>query len=88
MTCSGLTSCSPERPLLSAGVVSQPGGQIGRAGEIEQRLSQGLQLIQRQSLDAGDGERTSSAHALIGCTGYEGPPLTLAQLDPVRFAEP
>ncbi len=35
-----------------------------------------------------DREKTSSAHALIGCTGYEGPPLTLAQMDPARFAEP
>lgn len=34
-----------------------------------------------------DRERTSSAHALIGCTGYEGPPLTLAQMDPARFAK-
>ncbi len=33
-------------------------------------------------------EKTSSAHALIGCTGCEGPPLTLAQLDSARFAEP
>ena len=75
---------------------SESGGQIGRAIEIEQRLGRGLQLLQWQGLEADGGgfpwvtsrERTSSAHALIGCTGYEGPPLTLAQIDPARFAEP
>lgn len=35
-----------------------------------------------------DREKTISARALIGCTDYEGPPLTLARMDPARFAEP
>ena len=65
MTCSALTSCSPERTLLSASVRSEPGGQIGRAGEIKQRLSQGLELIQRQSLDAGGRDFAQGAAATV-----------------------
>jgi len=39
--------------MQSAGVLSEPGRQIGGSGEIQQRLSQGLQLIQGQGIDAG-----------------------------------
>ena len=65
MTCSALTTCSPETTLLSASVRSEPGGQIGWAAEIQQRLSQGLELIQRQSLDAGDGGLAQGAAATV-----------------------
>ena len=47
------------------------------------------------SLEAGglrlvpeDREKSSSARALIGCAGYQGPPLSLEQMDPAFFAEP
>ena len=33
-------------------------------------------------------EKNRSAHALIGCAGYQGPPLSLEQMDPARFAQP
>lgn len=48
MTCRALMTCSPKTTLLSASVRSEPGGQIGRAGEIQQRLGHGLQLLQRR----------------------------------------
>ena len=62
---SALTSCSPETTLISAGVLSEPGGQIGRAGEIQQRLGQGLKLLQRQSLDAGGRGLAQGAAAAV-----------------------
>jgi AbrB family looped-hinge helix DNA binding protein len=31
-------------------------------------------------------DKTTSAKALIGCTGYGGPPIPLEQQDPARFA--
>ena len=47
------------------------------------------------SLEAGglrlvpeDREKSSLARALIGCAGYQGPPLSLEQMDPAFFAEP
>jgi hypothetical protein len=39
--------------MQSAGVLSEPGHQIGGSGEIQQRLCQSLQLIQGQGIDAG-----------------------------------
>ena len=30
--------------------------------------------------------KTTSAHALIGCTGYSGPPIPLEQQDPALYA--
>ena len=65
MTCSTLTACSPERPLYSAGVLSKPGDQIGGAGGIQQRFGHGLQLLQRQSLDAGGGGLAQGAAAEV-----------------------
>ena len=58
-------TCSPETTLLSASVRSEPGGQIGRAAEIKQRLGQGLELLQRQSLDAGGGGLAQGAAAAV-----------------------
>jgi hypothetical protein len=40
-----------ERPSL----LSEPVGQVGRALDVEQGICQGLQLLQRQGLDAGGG---------------------------------
>ena len=65
MTCRALTSCSRERTLLSASVLSQPRGQLGRSAEIEQRLGQRLHLQQRQSLDAGGGGLAQGAAATV-----------------------
>ena len=45
----------PVRARGSAAVLGQPGRQVGRATEIEQRLGERLQLLQRQCLDAGGG---------------------------------
>ena len=65
MSCSGRTTCNPETTLLSASVLSQPRGQIGRSAEIEQRLGQGLQLLQRQSLNAGGRVFAQGAAATV-----------------------
>ncbi len=32
-------------------------------------------------------ETNCTARAFIGCTGYEGPPLSLEAMDPARFAQ-
>ena len=42
----------------------------------------GLRLIPQ------DPSKTSSARALIGCTGYQGPALALDAMDPALFARP
>lgn len=34
-----------------------------------------------------DRETNCTAVALIGCSGYEGPPLSLEAMDPARFAQ-
>jgi hypothetical protein len=34
-----------------------------------------------------DRQKSRSARALIGCAGYQGPPLSLEQMDPAFFAE-
>ena len=34
-----------------------------------------------------DSAKTSSARALIGCTGYQGPAMDLEAMDPALFAE-
>ena len=58
--------CFPSTPITTrpiaearggsaSGVCRQPGGQIGRALEVEQGIGQGFQLLQRQRLDAGGG---------------------------------
>jgi hypothetical protein len=44
-------------------VLGQPGGQIGGAAEIEQRLGQGLQLLKLQCLDATCGGVAEGAAA-------------------------
>lgn len=41
----------------------------------------GLRLIPQ------DPSKTSSARALIGCTGYSGPALGLEAMDPALFAQ-
>ena len=46
-------------------MLSQPRGQIGRAGEIKQRVGQGLQLVQRQGLDAGACRLAQGAAAAV-----------------------
>ena len=33
-------------------------------------------------------EKNRTAHALIGCAGYQGPPMSLEEMDPARFAQP
>jgi hypothetical protein len=33
----------------------QPGGQVGRALEVEQGVGEGFQLLQREGLDPGGG---------------------------------
>ena len=44
--------------------------------------SDGLRLIPQ------DPSKGRTAHAVIGCAGYEGPRLDLAQMDPALFAKP
>ena len=44
---------------------SEPGGQIGRAAEIKQRLGQALELVYRQSLDAGGRDFAQWAAATV-----------------------
>ena len=44
---------------------SEPGGQIGRAAEIKQRLGQALELVYRQSLDAGGRDFAQGAAATV-----------------------
>ena len=53
------------RPGEASGVGSKPGGQVVRAVEIQQRLGQGLQLLQRQRLDAGGGGFAQGAAAAV-----------------------
>ena len=49
----------------------QPSCQVCWGSEIEQRLSQGLQLLQRQRLNAGDGGFAQGAAAAVELTqGY------------------
>ena len=55
----------------------QPGDRLGLSLEAD-----GLRLVPQ------DREKTHSARALIGCAGYEGPPLSLEQMDPALFAQP
>ena len=33
-------------------------------------------------------EKNRTARALIGCAGYQGPPMSLEEMDPARFAQP
>ncbi len=55
----------------------QPGDRLALSLEAD-----GLRLVPQNR------DRTCSAHALIGCAGYQGPPLSLEQMDPARFAQP
>jgi AbrB family looped-hinge helix DNA binding protein len=55
----------------------QPGDRLALSLEAD-----GLRLV------PDDREKSSSARSLIGCAGYQGPPLTLEQMDPAFFAEP
>ena len=47
------------------GVGGQPGSQIGRALEVEQGVSQGLELLQRQGLNAGGGGASKWSAAAV-----------------------
>ncbi|MBM5809440.1 MAG: AbrB/MazE/SpoVT family DNA-binding domain-containing protein [Cyanobacteria bacterium M_surface_9_m1_291] len=55
----------------------QPGDRLALRLE-----SDGLHLIPQ------DSAKTNSAQSLIGCAGYQGPPLALDQMDPALFAKP
>jgi AbrB family looped-hinge helix DNA binding protein len=55
----------------------QPGDRLALSLEVD-----GLRLVPE------DREKTRSARALIGCAGYQGPPLSFEQMDPALFAEP
>jgi AbrB family looped-hinge helix DNA binding protein len=54
----------------------QPGDRLALSLEAD-----GLRLVPQSR------EKTHAARALIGCAGYEGPALSLEQMDPARFAE-
>lgn len=54
----------------------QPGDRLALSLEAD-----GLRLVPERR------KKTRSARALIGCAGYQGPPLSLEQMDPARFAE-
>ena len=54
----------------------QPGDRLALSLEAD-----GLRLVPE------DREKSRFARALIGCAGYQGPPLSLEQMDPARFAE-
>ncbi len=54
----------------------QPGDRLALSLEAD-----GLRLVPERR------EKSRSARALIGCTGYQGPPLSLEQMDPALFAE-
>jgi AbrB family looped-hinge helix DNA binding protein len=69
-------------------------GQLGIPARLRELL--GLQPGDRLALSLmADGlllvpehrEKSRSARALIGCTGYQGPPLSLEQMDPALFSE-
>jgi len=53
----------------------QPGDRLALSLEAD-----GLRLVPE------DREKSSSARALIGCAEYQGPPLSLEQMDPALFA--
>ena len=54
----------------------QPGDRLALSLEAD-----GLRLVPE------DREKSRSARALIGCAGYQGPPLSLEQMDPACFTE-
>jgi len=56
---------------------SQPGDRLALSLEAD-----GLRLVPEAR------EKKRSARALIGCARYQGPFLSLEQMDPARFAEP
>jgi AbrB family looped-hinge helix DNA binding protein len=69
-------------------------GQLVIPARLRQLL--GLQPADRLALSLeADGlrlvperhENSRSARSLIGCTGYQGPSLSLEQMDPARFPE-
>ena len=55
----------------------QPGDRLALSLEAD-----GLRLVPEAR------EKKRSARALICCARYQGPPLSLEQMDPARFAEP
>ncbi len=55
----------------------QPGDRLALTLEAD-----GLRLIPQ------DPSKSRTARAVIGCAGYQGPPMKLAQMDPALFAEP
>ena len=61
-----LTACSPVSARASAGVLCEPDRQVGWSAEIEQRLGQDFQLLQRQGKDAGVGGIAQGASAQNG----------------------
>jgi AbrB family looped-hinge helix DNA binding protein len=54
----------------------QPGDRLALSLEAD-----GLRLVPEGR------DKSRSARALIGCAGYQGPPLSLEQMDPALFAE-
>ena len=46
-------------------MLCQPGRQVGWTIEIKLRLAQGLQLLQRQRLDAGGGDISEGAATAV-----------------------
>lgn len=68
-------------------------GQLVIPARLRQLL--GLKPGDRLALNVEDGElrltpqaagKEGSVQALIGCTGYQGPTVPLAQMDPALFA--
>ena len=51
--------------MPASAVGGQPGGQVGWALEVEQGISQGFQLLQRQRLDLGGGGFSQGAAAAV-----------------------
>jgi len=54
----------------------QPGDRLALSLEAD-----GMRLVPE------DREKSRSVRALIGCTGYQGPPLILEQMDPALFVK-
>ena len=60
-----LTACSPVSARASAGVLCEPDRQVGGTREIQKRLGQVFQLLQRQGLHAGVGGIAQGAAAVV-----------------------
>jgi AbrB family looped-hinge helix DNA binding protein len=55
----------------------QSGDRLALSLEVD-----GLRLVPQNR------EKSRSARALIGCAGYQGPPLNIEQMDPALFTQP